>query len=292
MKNVHIIPTDKPSRLIKQTHGKLRLSEITFKGQIASGVTQNIYITSDEEIKFDEYYLGEDSNIYCLVSGVNYNGKKIILTTDQDLIEDGVQEIPEYFLIHYIVGNNPIEYVEIKEHLESIDTMKINYELIIPKEEPKKVLTEEDIFSQKDIDVVTDYINKEQQKHNLEPLEVPMPIYSSKCKDCDTGLSECQCTDATFDYDEEMTYEEDLVKKIRVVLSVGNEAQAVRLIEKYAQYRLEPFEELVNNWHQQQINYEVLAEQYIDDQHNNRKFTYKAMATRDCWKALLSLINK
>jgi len=51
MKNIHVLPTDKPSRLILQTNGVLRLSEITFKGQIASGVTQNIYITSDEEIK-------------------------------------------------------------------------------------------------------------------------------------------------------------------------------------------------------------------------------------------------
>ena len=36
-----------------------------------------------------------------------------------------------------------------------------------PKQEPKKVLTEEDIFNQKDIDAVTDYINKEQQKQHL-----------------------------------------------------------------------------------------------------------------------------
>ena len=37
----------------------------------------------------------------------------------------------------------------------------------LPKQEPKKVLTEEDIFNQKDIDAVTDYINKEQQKQHL-----------------------------------------------------------------------------------------------------------------------------
>jgi hypothetical protein len=35
------------------------------------------------------------------------------------------------------------------------------------KDEPKKVLTEEDIWSKEDIDVVTDYINKEQQKQHL-----------------------------------------------------------------------------------------------------------------------------
>ena len=119
---------------------------------------QNIYITSDEPIKEGDYGLiGKDIG-KIIISGDGYEFllgvaisyeyddfyylqqvcKKIVLTTDQDLIKDGVQEIPEYFLIHYIIGNNPIEYVEIKEHLESIDTMKINYELIIPKEEPKQ----------------------------------------------------------------------------------------------------------------------------------------------------------
>ena len=48
---------------------------------------------------------------------------------------------------------------------------------------------------------------------------------------------------------------------------------------------------LVNGWQQQQIQYETLAEHYVNDQHNNRKFTYKAMATRDCWKELLKLIE-
>lgn len=39
--------------------------------------------------------------------------------------------------------------------------------IVDEKEEPKKVLTEEDIWSKEDIDVVTDYINKEQQKQHL-----------------------------------------------------------------------------------------------------------------------------
>jgi Glu-tRNA(Gln) amidotransferase subunit E-like FAD-binding protein len=51
------------------------------------------------------------------------------------------------------------------------------------------------------------------------------------------------------------------------------------------------FKSLVTKWQQQQINYETLAEHYIYDQHNNRKFTYKAIATRDCWKELLMLLN-
>ena len=44
------------------------------------------------------------------------------------------------------------------------------------KEEPKKVLTEEDIFNQRDIDAVTDYINKEtskqeQKQHLIDMME-------------------------------------------------------------------------------------------------------------------------
>jgi hypothetical protein len=49
---------------------------------------------------------------------------------------------------------------------------------------------------------------------------------------------------------------------------------------------------LVNKWQQQQIDYEKLAEDNIESEHNNKKFTYKAMATRDCWKELLTLLNE
>ena len=45
-------------------------------------------------------------------------------------------------------------------------------------------------------------------------------------------------------------------------------------------------EELILEWQKRQQKYEELAEKYKDDVHNNRKFTYKAMATRDCWKEL------
>ena len=51
MKNIHILPTDKPSRLylIKD---KLKLSSLKFTNDEEIGwLTQNIYITSDEVIK-------------------------------------------------------------------------------------------------------------------------------------------------------------------------------------------------------------------------------------------------
>ena len=48
---------------------------------------------------------------------------------------------------------------------------------------------------------------------------------------------------------------------------------------------------LVEEWHKRQLHYEEVAEDNITSEHNNRKFTYKAMATRDCWKELLKLIE-
>lgn len=49
---------------------------------------------------------------------------------------------------------------------------------------------------------------------------------------------------------------------------------------------------LVKKWHQRQEHYIDEAYKHADSAHNNRKFTYKAMATRDCWKELLTLLNE
>jgi hypothetical protein len=51
-------------------------------------------------------------------------------------------------------------------------------------------------------------------------------------------------------------------------------------------------EKLVESWRQRQLKYEDLAQKHSDNEHNFKKFTYKAMATRDCWKELLELVNK
>jgi hypothetical protein len=49
---------------------------------------------------------------------------------------------------------------------------------------------------------------------------------------------------------------------------------------------------LVVKWHQRQLHYQDVAEDNITHEHINRKFIYKAMATRDCWKELLTLLNE
>ena len=38
-------------------------------------------------------------------------------------------------------------------------------------------------------------------------------------------------------------------------------------------------------------NYIEIDDKKLDHEHTYRKFTYKAMATRDCWKELLKLIE-
>ena len=48
---------------------------------------------------------------------------------------------------------------------------------------------------------------------------------------------------------------------------------------------------LIAQWQKRQHDYEDIAERYKDHAFNNRKFVYKALATRDCWKELLTLIQ-
>jgi hypothetical protein len=201
MKNIHILPTDKPSLIAILPDKELTYSKTKqLFTPTKDWKTQNIYITSNEEIKEGDwcYYLNRfgGGNIICqayrhkddarMLFAHNSSNreigegiiplkdecKKIILTDNSDLIKDGVQAIDDEFL-EWFVKNPSCEFVEVdlwtieKRKGEYLNPSLKEYEIIIPKEEPKKVLTEEDIFNQKDIDAVTDYINKEQQKQHL-----------------------------------------------------------------------------------------------------------------------------
>jgi len=177
MGNIHIIPTDKPSRLlITIPKGNLLLSK---KHTMDSHwKNKNIYITSDEEIKERDYCI---SHLNIIDEGKIHNSqtifnpktkedlislqscKKIILTTDPSL--DGVQAIDDQFL-EWFVKNPSCEEVEIKtRYLHSYKTgeklisfsktpefssrnmqcIKIEprYEIIFSKEEPKKISSED-----------------------------------------------------------------------------------------------------------------------------------------------------
>jgi hypothetical protein len=148
MKNIHVLPSPKPSSLFKVSN-ELKL---TRKYDVYNGSAyQHIYITSDEEIKEGNWYLSTLQNTIdkCedIISQKNVNLsswlKKVILSTDQDLIKDGVQAIDDEFL-EWFVKNPSCEEVEvIKEQHNVFVGMKVlpmipNYKIIIPKEEPKQ----------------------------------------------------------------------------------------------------------------------------------------------------------
>lgn len=221
MKNIHLLPKSEQKYQVKEgglfindtrkhSWGKLEVlkcERITVNGHAWNGTgirtdICHLYITSDEEIKVNDYITDgyrawkwkDDSSLL--------GRKKIILTTDQDLITDGVQATDDEFL-EWFVENPSCEFVEAKVVKFEVD-MGLGeeciehgsyYKIIIPQEEPKQ-----------------------------ETLENKLEL-------------------------------------------------------------------LISEWNKRQLQYADLASQNIDCSHTTKKFTYKAMATRDCWKELLTLLN-
>lgn len=142
MKNIHLLPTDKPSRLYsKNGNYKLDNSTIAMDWYISSAgyKSHNIYITSDEITGFENdiwVILGTRiwlwQNTMALVS--NNKPKTIILTTDTDLIADGVQAIDNEFL-EWFVNNPSCEEIEVKRGFADGSAWGYNfldYKIIIP----------------------------------------------------------------------------------------------------------------------------------------------------------------
>jgi len=117
-KNVYILPTDKQSRLLLNKINNEYLiimdsSDFRLKNILPSSKYYNLYITSDETIKPGDWGISKlnvvvkfgkkfDKSLY----------KKIILTTDQELIKDDVQSIDNDF-IEWFMKNTSCERVEV-----------------------------------------------------------------------------------------------------------------------------------------------------------------------------------
>jgi hypothetical protein len=148
MKNIYILPTEKPSRLILDKDDNILHLQIVnvFMEHQYLVENQHIYITSNEEIKEGDRYVTNNGKIAKELYSIGRKGK-IILTTDQDLINDGVQAIDTKFL-EWFVKNPSCEFVEVKEkqHFEADKSKRINplngvyysYKIILPQEEPKQ----------------------------------------------------------------------------------------------------------------------------------------------------------
>jgi hypothetical protein len=192
MKNIHSLPTDNPSRIIKSHDNDFILLNTDAPNWFEINLKttkQNIYITSDE-------ITGFENNIWVILGTrvwlwqntmalrTDNKPKKIILTTDSDLIKDGVQAIDDEFLEWFV--NNPsceeVEFKKIEDELispknpkirfnalqdppsfisaESLNNMILTYkyEIIIPQDEPKQEIhveaTEKSCFYNKIYSIV------------------------------------------------------------------------------------------------------------------------------------------
>jgi hypothetical protein len=163
MKNIHVLPT-------------------TPNDETANGIwikeTRdwcNIYITSDEEIE-NCWFVNLTNNEIGYIKnniGTQKNAKKIILTTDQDLIKDGVQAIPDEFL-EWFVKNPSCERVEVEES-NLLNTSRTylgvdKYKIIIPKEEPKQDLEKEIFELEQELDIPS-HLRWHNSKPKQETLE-------------------------------------------------------------------------------------------------------------------------
>ena len=109
MKNIHVLSTEKPSRL------GLCNNQLVFLPKDYSTTYQNIYITNSEQIKEGDWYLinGQSYSKYDGHFTLGIDCKKIILTTDVDLIVEGVQAIGDDFL-EWFVDNPGCEEIEVE----------------------------------------------------------------------------------------------------------------------------------------------------------------------------------
>jgi hypothetical protein len=182
MKNIHVLPTDKPSRLFELSSNLHLHTELCFYYKRS----RNIYITSDEEIKDGDWFLTDDKRVEKCASDWRAREwhKKIILTTDQDLIKDGVQAIDDEFL-EWFVKNPSCEYVNIeKYHGINTSIAEVNYisgdgslnwqgksdlrdfKIIIPQEEAKLDLEKEMFELEQEL-----YIPSNLRWHNSKPKQ-------------------------------------------------------------------------------------------------------------------------
>jgi hypothetical protein len=154
MKNIHVLPTDilkidrKTQTLWTNSIGQFLHTHSSSENLIP----YNIFITSDEEIKEGDWCLDlRDNSVFKIKLSINGVGLicKIILTTDQELISNGVQAIDDNFL-QWFVKNPSCESVEVEEVYPLSCCIKkegktkmnngcmernrcLNYKIIIPK---------------------------------------------------------------------------------------------------------------------------------------------------------------
>jgi hypothetical protein len=146
MKNLYLISTNRPSRLVLDTVNENLFLTTTENFGTDIMKFQNIYIIHNEEIKERDWIFNEErepSVLQCIGKGSLRGWKKIILTTDPQLIDDGVQAIDDEFL-NWFVKNPSCEEVKFYKDLFQVNqnnpvlkgstALVESYKIIIPEE--------------------------------------------------------------------------------------------------------------------------------------------------------------
>lgn len=162
MKNIFLKETDKPSYLFIIDKSKMFVPEAPYLSYTTVGGRvhktegsdiyrpQFIYITNAEKFKKDEWVTDGIEVIKASSKVVDAQGlvnrrdwRKVVLTNDTSLIEDGVQEVSSHFLSFY--AENTPDYVEVKhirkEYVDDQDAYGYDvdyYSLDFPPKEEQK----------------------------------------------------------------------------------------------------------------------------------------------------------
>jgi hypothetical protein len=258
MRNIFLLPTDKPSSLVLETKNNNLFITTTKDFGTKIMKFQHIYITSDEEIKDRncwvtngvEIFKPSDLPEYSLEYANRY-WEKIILTTDPDLIKDGVQAIDDDFL-EWFIKNPSCEKVEVRKIGE-----EWIYNADVPKEEPKplpdvnwqseiinKVWDEEveesfatQLFSDNS-KIIPDYF---QPKSHLENLLEQLDNLESTVDEFVENSSEERLKDAAKIAIPELSHIISDLSKVREIYITGIKSNAAR------DYWYEKFQEQDNN---------------------------------------------
>jgi hypothetical protein len=220
-KNIHLLSTLKPSKLYFN-NGILILDSIEDKCYVEETKNQHIYITSDKEIKEGDWcyhpLLKGGSIIQSKFDNPNSTMKKIILTTDDQLIKDGVQAIDDEFIEWFVKNPNCNSFeVEKEENLwyccdffkEGEEKYCINsmprcpkcnsalggnpdftkYKIIIPKEEPKFVTVDVESANSEDLGKISyiplpgvDYTPKQETLEEVANKANGYNVYAKETK--------------------------------------------------------------------------------------------------------------
>jgi hypothetical protein len=222
MKNVFTLPTDKPSTLIKDIWKNTFSLVENFDTNHTDFKAQNIYITSNEVLPYDSsifdngafYHRDAVGDVYIITKHTfkpnPHFCKRIILTTDGDLIKDGVQAIDDEFLECFV--KNP-----------SIDEVEVSYGVLKPFQSTDKGymihLPDNDVLEEPKTKCYcghTTYCDCGPEQE-LDMLEAPMPIYKETLEEAaeEYGISVgCDNGTAGVDFMAGAKYQQEQDKKM------------------------------------------------------------------------------